>query len=225
MTLLADLEAFVDDHRPHGAMTADATPPAWNGDLLTVVCPCGVVFERWVTPGRQLYRLDPPAFGARPSCEARVVTSPGKGFKKRPAYGARDELCEELESLTARLLKREVLSLEVQSAGEIARAFRAATEWRADALIVIATGLLDQEARQVVARAAAHRLPAMYSFRNFYMEEGPLISYGVDLVDIWRRAATYVGKILKGAKPPICPWSSLRNSSLSSISRPPRRWA
>jgi hypothetical protein len=83
MTLLADLEAFVDDHRPHGAMTADATPPAWNGDLLTVVCPCGVVFERWVTPGRQLYRLDPPAFGARPSCEARVVTSPGKGFKKR----------------------------------------------------------------------------------------------------------------------------------------------
>jgi hypothetical protein len=50
MTLLADLEAFVDDHRPHGAMTADATPPAWNGDLLTVVCSCGVVFERWVTP-------------------------------------------------------------------------------------------------------------------------------------------------------------------------------
>jgi hypothetical protein len=31
-------------------MTADATPPAWNGYLLTVACPCGVVFERWVTP-------------------------------------------------------------------------------------------------------------------------------------------------------------------------------
>jgi hypothetical protein len=50
MTLLADLEEFVHDHRPHGRLTADATVPAWNGYLLTVACPCGVVFERWVTP-------------------------------------------------------------------------------------------------------------------------------------------------------------------------------
>jgi hypothetical protein len=49
MTLLADLEAFVHDHRPYGPLTADATEPAWNGYLLTVVCPCGVVFRRWVT--------------------------------------------------------------------------------------------------------------------------------------------------------------------------------
>jgi hypothetical protein len=50
MTLLADLEEFVRDDRPHGPLTADATEPAWNGYLLTVTCPCGVVFERWVTP-------------------------------------------------------------------------------------------------------------------------------------------------------------------------------
>ena len=50
MCLLADLEDFVHDHRAHGPLTADATPPAWNGYLLTVACPCGVVFERWVTP-------------------------------------------------------------------------------------------------------------------------------------------------------------------------------
>jgi len=48
--LLADLQAFVRDHRPHGTMTADATEPAWNGYLLTVACPCGVVLERSVTP-------------------------------------------------------------------------------------------------------------------------------------------------------------------------------
>jgi hypothetical protein len=45
MTLLADLEAFVQDHRPHGGMTGDATQPAWNGYLLTVACPCGS--HRW----------------------------------------------------------------------------------------------------------------------------------------------------------------------------------
>jgi hypothetical protein len=49
-TLLADLEEFVRDHRPHGRPTADATEPAWNGYLLMVACPCGVTFERWVTP-------------------------------------------------------------------------------------------------------------------------------------------------------------------------------
>ena len=41
---------FVHDHRPHSPLTVDATEPAWNGYLLTVACPCGVVFGRWVTP-------------------------------------------------------------------------------------------------------------------------------------------------------------------------------
>ena len=50
MSLLADLEEFVRDHRPHGGMTGDATQPARNGYRLTVACACAVVFERWVTP-------------------------------------------------------------------------------------------------------------------------------------------------------------------------------
>ena len=52
MPTLTDLADFIADHRPrpHGALTADATEPAWNGYLLTVACPCGVVFERRVTP-------------------------------------------------------------------------------------------------------------------------------------------------------------------------------
>jgi hypothetical protein len=50
VTLLADLEEFVHDHRPPGALTVDVTTPARNGYLLTVACPCGVVFERWVAP-------------------------------------------------------------------------------------------------------------------------------------------------------------------------------
>ena len=50
MALLDDLEDFLHDHCHHGPLAADATEPAWNGYLLTVACPCGVVFGRWVTP-------------------------------------------------------------------------------------------------------------------------------------------------------------------------------
>jgi len=49
MPLQTDLEEFASDHCLHGPLTGDATKPAWNGYLLTVACPCGVVFERWVT--------------------------------------------------------------------------------------------------------------------------------------------------------------------------------
>jgi hypothetical protein len=47
---LNDLPDFLHSHRPHGPLTAGATEPAWNGYLLTVVCPCVVTFERWITP-------------------------------------------------------------------------------------------------------------------------------------------------------------------------------
>ena len=50
LLLSSDLTDFLHAHRPHGPLTADATEPAWNGYLLMVACPCGVVFERWVTP-------------------------------------------------------------------------------------------------------------------------------------------------------------------------------
>jgi hypothetical protein len=50
MLVLADLQDFVSTHRPHGPLTAEATEPAWNGYLVTVACPCRVVFGRWVTP-------------------------------------------------------------------------------------------------------------------------------------------------------------------------------
>ena len=51
VTPLADLEEFIGDHRPHGPLVGDATEPVWNGYGFSVACPCGVVFERWVTPG------------------------------------------------------------------------------------------------------------------------------------------------------------------------------
>jgi hypothetical protein len=47
-SLVDELQEFVHDHRAHGPLTTDATEPAWTGYLLTVMCSCGVVFERWI---------------------------------------------------------------------------------------------------------------------------------------------------------------------------------
>ena len=97
-----------------------------------------------------------------------------------------------------------LLSLEIQEAGEIERAFKAATDARAGALLVSAAGILFPNAQRLAEVAAKSRLPTMYELRP-YVEAGGLISYGADILDIWRRAAVFVDKILKGAKPADLP--------------------
>ena len=47
--MLSDLTAFVQDHWLHGQLVGDASEPGWNGYMITVACPCGVTFKRWVT--------------------------------------------------------------------------------------------------------------------------------------------------------------------------------
>ena len=100
----------------------------------------------------------------------------------------------------ARAREWKLLKLEIRDPGEIDGAFRAAADAHAGALLDIAPRLTFARARQVAELASRHRLPAMYDLRE-YVEAGGLISYGADINDIWRRAATYVDKILKGAKP------------------------
>jgi ABC-type uncharacterized transport system substrate-binding protein len=97
-----------------------------------------------------------------------------------------------------------LLSLKIRDPGEIEGAFRAAADGRASAVLVFASGLLFTRARRVAELAARGRLPAMYEFRQ-YVEAGGLISYSADLSDLWRRAAVFVDKILKGAKPADLP--------------------
>ena len=97
-----------------------------------------------------------------------------------------------------------LLPLEVGDVGQIEAAFKAATDARAGALLVDAGGVLFPQRRRVAELAARNRLPAMYELRP-YVEAGGLISYGVDINDIWRRAAVYVDRILKGAKPADLP--------------------
>jgi putative ABC transport system substrate-binding protein len=97
-----------------------------------------------------------------------------------------------------------LLSLEIRDADQIEGAFRAATDARAGALLVFAAGFLLRQARRIAELAAKSRLPAMYELRQ-YVEAGGLSSYSVDLIENWRRAAVFVDKILKGAKPADLP--------------------
>ncbi len=97
-----------------------------------------------------------------------------------------------------------LVSLEIRDAGAIEEAFKAATDARAGTLVVSGAGVLFPQARRVAELAAKHQLPAMYELRA-YVEAGGLISYGPDIIDIWRRAAGYVDKIIRGARPADLP--------------------
>ncbi len=101
---------------------------------------------------------------------------------------------------TARERGWKLLSLELRSADEIEAVFKAASRARAGGLLVFAAGVLFPQAARVAELAAEHRLPAAYELRQF-VDAGGLFSYGPDIVDIWRRAAIFVVKILNGAKP------------------------
>jgi len=110
----------------------------------------------------------------------------------------------EAAEAAARQHRWRLLSLPVQDIGDLEEAFRAATKARAGALLAGAALVLDPYPQRVVALAAKHRLPAVYGQR-FFTEAGGLMSYATDLADIYRRAATFVDKIMKGAKPADLP--------------------
>jgi putative ABC transport system substrate-binding protein len=97
-----------------------------------------------------------------------------------------------------------LLPFEIRDAGQIDEAFRAATDAGAGALLVNGGSVIFRHHRRVIELAAENRLPAVYEVQPF-VEEGGLISYGTDFNDIWRRAAFFVDKILKGVKPADLP--------------------
>jgi putative ABC transport system substrate-binding protein len=88
----------------------------------------------------------------------------------------------------------------VHSPEELEGAFATMTRERAEALIVFPSTMLFAERKQLVSLAAKHRLAAIYNAREF-VDLGGLMAYGAVLSDLQRRAATYVDKILKGARP------------------------
>jgi putative ABC transport system substrate-binding protein len=104
----------------------------------------------------------------------------------------------------ARVLGLALQPLTVREPDQLVSVFSAMTKERAGAVIVDSSPFLSAHFVRVVDLAARHRLPAVFHNRRF-VDAGGLMSYGVNLADLWRRAATYVDKILKGARPADLP--------------------
>jgi putative ABC transport system substrate-binding protein len=103
------------------------------------------------------------------------------------------------KTMGVQLTYKDILRLD-----DIDAAFKAAGKSRPDAMLMLPNSVLLQHRKRVVELAAQNRVPMMYDARE-YVQIGGLISYGADAADLVRRSATYVDKILKGAKPADLP--------------------
>jgi putative ABC transport system substrate-binding protein len=122
---------------------------------------------------------------------------------RNPANPASVRQLREAEA-AARALGVRLQIVEARTPQEIDSAFAAMTRERAGALVVLGDSIFTNQRRQIAELAAKRRLPAVDALRE-HAEAGGLMSYGGNPLDLERRAATFVDKILKGAKPADLP--------------------
>jgi putative tryptophan/tyrosine transport system substrate-binding protein len=135
------------------------------------------------------------------------------GFVIDPDYAAADGTLHVIQP-AARALGLDARVYEVRSGAELQAAFAAAVRDSVQALYVPEAPLLLTRRAEIAELATTMRLPAIYTFRE-YVQSGGLMSYGSDLPDLYRRAATYVDKILKGAKPGELPLQTAEKFELA----------
>ena len=102
--------------------------------------------------------------------------------------------------LAAQALHLKIQYLDVKTPVDFESAFRSAGKGHAEAMLVLTGPIVNAHRKEIADLAAKKRLPAIFPFPE-YVEAGGLMSYGASVSDSYRRAATYVDKILKGAKP------------------------
>jgi putative ABC transport system substrate-binding protein len=107
-------------------------------------------------------------------------------------------------NLAADAFRVQVQYLEVRGPKDLETAFLAASKERADATLMVHGPVLYSQRKRLAELAVKNRLPAIYP-RQDYVEDGGLMSYGVSFIDLYRRTATYVDKILKGRNPADLP--------------------
>jgi putative ABC transport system substrate-binding protein len=106
--------------------------------------------------------------------------------------------------LAARPFKLQIEYHDVADSKQIEPSFRESVRERSDAILLLAAPVLISARNQITAITAKNRLPAIYPQKE-YVNVGGLMSYGVSIVDLYRRTATYVDKLLKGSKPADLP--------------------
>jgi len=174
----------------------NAADPVESGLVRSLVRPGGNVtgLSAQLTPeirAKQLQLLKEALPGlARVAILRRAALADGPVWKEYEAGG--------------RTLGLKVQFVELQSVDELERAFNTIARERAGALLVPGDPVLFTHRQRIVALAAEHRLPGTFSTREF-TDAGGLMSYSARLTDQYRRAATYVDKILKGASPANLP--------------------
>jgi len=174
----------------------NAAYPVESGLVRSLVRPGGNVtgLSAQLTPeirAKQLQLLKEALPGlARVAILRRAALADGPVWKEYEAGG--------------RTLGLKVQFVELQSVDELERAFNTIARERAGALLVPGDPVLFTHRQRIVALAAEHRLPGTFSTREF-TDAGGLMSYSARLTDQYRRAATYVDKILKGASPANLP--------------------
>jgi putative ABC transport system substrate-binding protein len=117
-----------------------------------------------------------------------------------PGHGPALEAAE----AAARILRLQLHPVEFQGPDDFVSAFQSAARERAGALMALDDPLTFGHAEQIVRLAASSRLPTIHGFRES-AEAGGFVAYGPSLPDLWRRAAGYVDKLLKGARPAQLP--------------------
>jgi len=106
-----------------------------------------------------------------------------------------------------------VLPLDIHFPDGVERAFAEAVRLRASAVVIISDGATIVHRAQLGSAALQHHLPTIFANKT-YLEGGGLMSYGPDIIEVWRHAATYVDRILKGAKPADMPIEQPTNFEL-----------
>jgi putative ABC transport system substrate-binding protein len=175
----------------------DASDPVGLGLIASLARPGGNVTGLSISVG-------PEIFGKRLELLKEIVPKVSRvAILRNPDNPASAPPLREAEA-AARALRVRLQTLEARSPQEIESAFAAMTRERAGALLIIGDFLMYLHRVRLADLAAGSRLPAAYDLRD-YAEAGGLMSYGTDLIDLHRRAAIHVDKILKGAKPADLP--------------------
>jgi putative ABC transport system substrate-binding protein len=169
------------------------TDPVGNGFVASLARPAGNITG--------LSSLAPEISGKQLELLKEIVPRLSHVAVLRTRHDA--QRSKEME-LAAGALGVKLQYLDVPGPKDIETAFREASKARADAVVVLASPILESARTQVADLAAKSRLPAIYHVPEF-VEAGGLMSYGVSWIDLYRRAATYVDKILNGAKPADLP--------------------